>query len=128
MILIFVQPPHRGSPVGGLYCSLHKTGSSHVCMIYSDINFQLHVFSKTAPTILLKLIYVLDRHKNRSPFFFCYVLGSPHSTFLLSYLYGTFPKVKNIYTNDSAILLYLQLWCIISNYFVKTRCSEISAL
>ena len=93
--------------VGGLYCRIHKTGSSRLCIIYSDINFQPHVFSKMAPTILFKLIYVLDKHKTWIRFF-VYVINlgrfctMPHWFFL----YMGPSHLHNVFVRCPQMLMY----------------------
>ena len=100
--------------VGGLYCRIVQTGSSRLCIIYSDINFQPHVYSKT---ILFKLIYELDKHKTWIRFFL-YVINlghfctMPHWFFLSmgpSHLHNVFVRCPEMFLKWTCVLPHDQM-------------------
>ena len=69
LIIFFAAPPPS------LYISLLQTGRRHFCINFSEEKVQPHVLSKTATTIVSKLIYVIDQDTKQSFFSDCHKFG-----------------------------------------------------
>ena len=86
-----------------------------------------HVFSKTAPTILFKLIYVLDKHKTWIRFF-VYVINLGHFCTMPHwlFLYMGPSHLHNVFLRCPEMLMYFlnrQMWqhgC--ANFFKMNVC------